>query len=295
MTLKNYGRIHWDLDRDNEGHREYTIKWLIEDTTASVGPGLIIYAPDVPIIGSTWNYGGDNDPWAFCLPRVKASPLTQKDPSQWWIVENSFSSKPLNRCQDSQPGNPASEPDKIRGSFVKYTKEITRDRNNKIITSSSLEPIRGGLMEFDNNRPNVSITKHLLTLPLATFAPMVDKVNGGGMWGLSRRMVKLSNATWERHFYGTCNRYYTVTYDFDVDYATFDRKAIDQGMKVLSDGGDPDNPDDYEVYKDVNGENTVVLLNGAGAPLSDKNSPVVIPIEYYEEANFFALGIPTSF
>lgn len=295
MSLKNHGRINWEVSRDKDGHRDYKIQWFIEDTTAGMGPQSIYGAPGIPGIGTPWAYGGDNDPFAFCWPITKASPITTKDPSQWWIVENLFSTKPLRRCQDTEPGNPLTEPDRIRGTFVKYTQAVTRNKDDEFLKSSSHEPLTGPLMEFDNNRPSVSITKNLANLPLSTFAPMVDQVNDTPMWGVGRRMVKLSNATWERFFYGSCNKFYTVTYDFDVDFTTFDRKAIDQGTRILSDGGDPNNPDDFEVYKDVNGENSAVLLNGAGGVLGDASAPVEIDIEYYQETNFFVLGLPTSF
>ena len=64
---------------------------------------------------------------------------------------------------------------------------------------------------------------------------------------------------------------------------------------VLSKGGDPTNPTHFEVYQDVNGENTKVFLNGEGEALENGDSPFEIPVEYYQESNLLALGVPTSF
>ena len=83
---------------------------------------------------------------------------------------------------------------------------------------------------------------------------------------------------------------------------------------------DPDNPAHFDRYKDRNGENARVLLNGYGLPaetavLTGTGTGTVVGtgsgtgtgtgkfsreaaevlLDYYEEANFLLLGIPTSF
>ena len=131
-------------------------------------------------------------------------------------------------------------------------------------------------------------------LPLETFTDMINTVNDATLWGLPKRTVKLSNVSWSRVLYGTCAFYFTVTYDFDIDFETFDRTIIDEGTRVLTKGGDKDNKNDFEVYKDVNGENTRVFLDGAGSALGDGADPVEIEIEYYKESNFLTLGIPST-
>lgn len=249
----------------------------------------------LPAVGSTWAYGGDNDPWAFCSPGLKVTPVVQREPCKYWIVENKFSTYPRDRCQDAQPENPLAEPDRISGGFSKTSQTITKDRNDVTLKNSSHELLKGPLLEFDRALPSVSITKNLAVLPLGTFVPMVNTVNDAPLWGMQERQIRLENATWERYFYGACSIYYTVTYDFLLDSNTFDRKAIDQGTKVLLPGGDPDNPEDFAVYKDINGENALALLDGEGSPLSGTDDPVEIDIEYYEESNFLTLGIPLSF
>lgn len=291
---KVLGRLDWTLEKDKDGHRDYTIRWLCELDSDQDGPALALQVAGLPVVGSVWSFGNDVDTWAFCWPNMKAQPVVKREPHILWIVTQTFTTRPMSRDQSTAKQSPTAEPDKISGKFVKYVKEITKDRNDEILKNSAHELLKGSLLEFDHNRPAVSITKHLATLPLSTFAPMIDTVNDATLWGLDPRMVKLSNASWERHYYSSSSVYYTVTYDFDVDFTTFDRVAIDQGTKVLSPGGDVDNPDDFEVYKDVNGENTPVLLDGAGNVLTDVNNPWEIDIEHYDESNFLTLGIPTS-
>lgn len=289
------GRVNWTGSRDKEGHRSYSITWLVYSTT-NEGPEQVGGASGLAAVGSSWAYGADLDVWARCYPNLKIKPVIKREPGRWWEVEQTFSTKPLTRCQDTEIENPLNEPAEISGSFVKYTKEITKDRNGDPVESSSHEMFRGSAVEFDDNRPTVSIGMNVLTLPLSTFTPMVDTVNDAALWGLPARRVKLSNVSWERLLYGTCTFYYRLNYEFDIrmDGNGFDRVLIDEGTKVLKPGGDANDPRDFQVYKDANGENTRVLLDGSGRALSDGANPHEITLEYYDESNFLLLGIPTS-
>jgi hypothetical protein len=143
---------------------------------------------------------------------------------------------------------------------------------------------------------------------------MVDGVNNAPLWGLSARMIKLSNVSWVRQRQGTCDFYYSVVYDFDVNFKTFDRILQDEGNKVLNghwegdtwtldniDGGapDPDNPNHFIQFKDRNGENGTVILDGAGKPATSidpeaAGGPGQIEVKKYLEYDFLLLGIPTS-
>jgi hypothetical protein len=307
MTAALQGRIDWNSSRDKEGHRDFKIRWLVKADVED-GPGIVMATPGLPEIGAPWAYGNDDEQWALCWPTMTVKMLKTKEPGEFWTVDQMFSTRPLKRCQDDSIENPLNEPDRVSGSFVKYLEEISKDRNGDAIKSSSHEMIRGAIVEFDNNRPMVNIEKTLLILPLSTFAPMVDTVNDAPLWGLLERMIKLDNVSWSRLLYGTCNFYYTVGYEFGIDYKTFDRVAMDEGTKCLigwapgSDaaqvaaipGGNPIT--DFEVYKDVNGENTRCVLDGTGKPvLAADGQPAEIDIEYYAESNLLSLGIPTVF
>lgn len=289
------GRVNWTGGRDKEGHRQYEITWLVYSTTTE-GPEQVGGATGLAAVGSQWNYGVDLDAWALCYPTLKIKPVVKREPGRWWEVQQTFSTKPLNRCQDTEIENPINEPPSISGGFVKYTREVTKDRNDEPIESSSHEMFRGAAVTFDDNRPTVSISMNVLAFPLATFAGMVDTLNDATLWGLDARTIKLSNVSWERLLYGTCTFYYRLTYEFDirVEGEGFDRVLIDEGTKVLKPGGNADDPRDFQVYKDGNGENTRVLLDGAGSALANAASPHEIALEYYSESNFLLLGIPTS-
>lgn len=317
-TTIRSGWRNLSLSRDDEGHREYTIRFVIESNDpADDGPETVLGTVGLPSIGSAWAVGNDSDPWAFCSPRLRITPSIRNEPCKVWYADYVFTTKPWKRCQTTAIEDPLLEPDDISGSFVKYTKEAARDRNGNLIKSSSHELFRGPQVEFDHNRPSVRIEQNVASLGLDTFAAMVDTVNDATLWGLAARKIKLSNVAWSRKVYGTCNYYYTRSFDFDINFDGFDRRVLDEGTKVLNgrwaddeDGSgssdswvlidingaapDSENPQHFIRYKDRNGENTRVILDGTGKPLSDGANPYYHEIEYYSESDFTLLGIPTS-
>lgn len=305
------GQRTWSLTRDDEGHREYVITHLVR-AAATDGPKAVMDTPGLPVVGAVWNFDGDLDVWAFCTPSMKITPLIDKEPNQFWEVEQTFRTRPITRCQDETVDNPLLEPQQVSGGFVKYTKEVTEDKDGNPIKSSSHEIFRGPQVEFDHNRPTVRISQNVSQLRLGTITQMVDTVNDSALWGLAARCVKLSNVSWERKQWGQCETYYTRTFEFDIDFNTFDRTVLDMGKMVLSGhwndetgvwtldnvgGSAPDasNPTHFINAIDQNNNPIELLLDGAGKPLTDITAPVTINIQYYTESNFLSLGIPTSF
>lgn len=315
-----------NCSRDNEGHREFWVTHQVKMDSTNYGPKSALDCPGIPAVGSRWNFGGDYDYWCFCHPdaRISFEPSKGERPVKA-LVSQKFSTRPIKRCQDNDIEDPLLEPQKVGGSFVKYTKEAKYDRYGEAIRTSSHEIIHGPQVEIDANRPQVWIEQNVGTLELATFSQMVDTVNSTAMWGLSARCVKLSNVTWERKIWHTCSYYYTRRFEFDIDYNTFDRNIVDEGWKALNgqwaDDGtwdlidingtapDPNNPSHFIRIKDRAGENMKCLLDGTGKPLAvdfstgtgtagaatDVENIPNSPIQFYDQSNFFLLGIPASF
>lgn len=315
MSASMLGLLSWSLNRDEDGYREYEAKWLVECTDYWDGPYTVMNASGLPFIGSSWNIGNDSDLYAYCQPQWQISPVLEGEPNKYWYVQTPFSTKPRKRCQDNAPENPLDEPMRLGGSFVKFTKEVAVDRNDNLLRTTSHEVLRGAVTEFDDNRPTVQVGMNLLVLPLSTFTPMIDTVNDGPMWGLSARMVKLSNATWTRQVYGTCSYYYTVDYEFECNFNTFDRQAPSVGSRCLMytreangdfsfmnpDAIDPStgqanylNPNNFIVYQDKYDNNTPCFHDSKGRAVESEDDVHYIDIDYYDEANFFVLGIPAS-
>jgi hypothetical protein len=195
------------------------------------------------------------------------------------------------------------------------------------IRTTSFEPITGKALEFDDSRPTVNIELNTLILPLALYTRLVDAVNDAPMWGVGERTIKLSNVSWKRQLYGTCTFYYVIGYEFEINFKTWDRLIASQGHKCLkgwSPGyyvknpspppelippdwkldpeaidlstGNPNffNPNNYEVYKDANQENTTCFHDVFGRPTDDFADQAYIKVRYYDEENFLALGVPAS-
>lgn len=326
MSSTLVGMVSWDLQTNPEnGHRTYTIDHLITSTIAD-GPFVVLQTAGLPTTGSVWDFGDDYDPWAYCTPGVKINIHQPKegDPNKWWKVQNTFTTIPQKRCATTSIENPLMEPDRVSGSFVKYTKEASHDRFGNLLRTSSWERLVGPQVEFDANRPTVHIEQNVSALELDVFTPLVDTVNDSTMWGLPARCIKLSNASWERKILGVCDYYYTRIFDFDINFEGFDRVVLDEGTKCLhghwADGADagtaPDdwiliningnppnknNPAHFSRYQDRNGNLSRVFLDGNGLPAGvgldsgSSGNPADITIEYYPENNLMLLGLPTSF
>lgn len=305
------GVIDWSEDTDAEGQRTYKLTHRVELDDPAEGPEKALNTPGLPLVGSFWlpeATGGDpnfedRDEWAICTPQWSARPEYNKEKNVWWKVTQVFSTQPTTRCQDATVEDPLLEPQKISGSFVKYTEEVAFDKDGNLITNSAHELIRGPQVQFDKNKPTVRIQQNVSDLQLPLVAALIDKVNNADLWGLSTRMVKLSNVSWERKFNGTCVCYFTRSLEFDIDFNTFDRVVLDEGTKALGHWdpdtgdwvteGDATNPGDFNRYKDKRGENARVILDGAGIPVENEDEAESIEIQFYQEANLLLLEIPT--
>lgn len=326
MPSRIHGRAIWNLSVDEEGHREYQLINRVETTDANDGPYLILnFTPGLPQPGDVWTFGNDVDPWAFCTRRARVTAVKDREPCKFWDVEQIFSTKWSSRCQDERIEDPILMEPKVSGSSIKYTEEAVFDRNGDRILSSSLEQLRGPQNEWDANRPQTVIEHNTFLLEKPLCDSMVDSVNDAFLWGYPPRSIKLSDFTWSRNYYGTCFKYYTRRFTFDfrvrrialggglfVYVGDWDRQLLDEGTKVLRghwgrppeldewildtvNPPNPNNPADFQRFKDRKGENTRVILDGAGKPFDDSvlaNTPGQIFVEKYEEANFLLLGLP---
>jgi hypothetical protein len=276
-------------------------------------------------VGTLWNFDNDLDIWAFAYPDMVVKLHQHKSgPHKVWAARQKYSTRPLNRCQEEQIEDPLLIPDRVSGSFVKYQEAATQDRFGNASLSSSHEPIKGSIVEFDANRPTVKIEQNVASLGLEVFSEMVDTVNDAELWDLSARKIKLSNVTWVKKWNGTCDAYYTREFDFDINFQGFDRVAQDEGNKCLNgewdetqdpkvwvtqamNGGtatendpDPDDPTHFIRFTDAKGNLARTLLDGDGRPLGTEGAQTGtddtdIHIEKYDESDFLLLGIPTEF
>lgn len=328
------GLQSWSLDVDDLGYRTYTAVFLLEADTDANSPGNpIVDGPFVayqtaglPLPGAAWSYFGDNDPNVWC--RRETGVITKSENERrFYLVTKTFSNRPDNSCTQSEDGNPLLKPQEVSGSFVKKEIEAVRDRNGNLIKTRSHEMIRGKQNEWDKSLPQVKIKQNVVNLELPLLAQSVDTVNSVVMWGLPVRCWKLTDVSWAKQYYGTCNKYFTREFTFDADYNTHDRVILSEGHKVLkgqwaplldiwvntpvtgyagSPNPDPTNPRHYIAFQDLKKNITRCIHDIDGNPVTDvtfnpdpdayvAGTPYPIKVEYYPESNFLAaLGIPTD-
>ncbi len=286
------GQTTWKMKRDRDGYRTYTIKFLVTGATDD-GPAEALATPGLPPPGTPWLFGGENDPWCTCLLEADIEPYYVKEgePSKCWEITNYFSNKPESRSaqkgyerpKNDQIDNPLLEPMKISGGGVKYQEEATVNRFGYPIVNSAYEPIRGPTVEFDASRHKVTVEQNVPLLEIEACTLALDTVNALPMWGIGRRRVKLSQFTWEKKYYQRVNAYYTRHFEFEINNATWDKYALDEGTKCLRGhwdrstgvwlidnvGGSPPspfNPAHFQFFQDRQGNMGRVVLNGFGLP-----------------------------
>lgn len=283
------GPKHWELSRDAEGHREYKIRFQVKADSIYVGPFEVLETSGLPQPGEQWAIGNDADEFAWCLPTATAKPRLSGEANDIWDTEHIFSTKPPSagkqRCNDHPIEDPLLEPQKISGSFAKDKWEAVYQRTGIPITNSSWEQIRGPQVEFEISKASVKIEQNVPALQMPLLATMGNTVNAFSLWGFGPRHIKLSNISYERKYFGQCFVYFTRTLEFEMDTGAlgFDRDILDEGTKVLNGhwnpttgawdldniagaAPDPKNPKHFIRFKDKNGENSRVVLNGAGRP-----------------------------
>mgnify|MGYP001574548859 CR=1 FL=1 len=189
------------------------------------------------------------------------------------------------------------------------------------ILNSSHEQVRGPQVEFDRGYMTVRIEQNVASFYQAFTLPnqMRNSVNDATLWGMAARRIRLVSTSATRQYHGLCNLYYTRTLEFEADDNGFDRDILDEGARVLNGywdtntasptygeyitipdplpaGGELD-PSNFVQYKDPNGENGRVILNGRGMPVASQGNPTEEPgrtlVQEYGESNFLTLGIPT--
>lgn len=276
------GQMKWAMVRDSNGDRNYKVTHRV-NCEQTDGPGSALAAPGLPQVGEQWSFGDDVDAWAFCKLDATVTPHMEAANTQF-LVEQLFSTKgDIQRCKDEQIEDPLLIPDRVSGTFVKYTEEATEDQFGRPLENSAHEQLRGPQVEFDAHRLTVTIEQNVINLQLPLLAQLANCVNESPLWGLAARCIKFMPVSFQKKYWGTCSVYYTRTLEFEINYATFDRLILDEGAKVIrgkwvksSDTWkwvldtapvpDRNNPTDFIKALDFSGNPIKILLDGRGEP-----------------------------
>ena len=293
----NTARLHnWTLTRDDEGHRDYLLTWLITTDDGDDGPETVLSAPGLPSIGTAYSFGNDSDTWAFAYPRTKVRRVTNKpNDRKRWFLDQTFSTRPLNRCQTAAIENPLLEPAKISGSGLKYLRKYTEDKDGDPLLSSSGERYIGNEVQEADYRLAIQIEFNAASFPGSSILDALknNPWNSTTMWGFAVETVRLTEFDFEKLYYGVCTAYYRLKFGLEIGGSYYTR-VPDEGTMCFT-GTDPNNPKHYEKCKDANGENIgKVLLDGSGNILTDVTSPVFNQFELKGSSNLLAFGLPAS-
>jgi len=287
------GPRRWTMTRDADGHREYTLTTRVK-VNVGCGPATALSIAALPQPGDIWYFAHgtvrDQDIWATCQPNARVTQVEEDGTNSYFDIEQVFSTKGTSkRCKDVTIEDPLMIPDEVSGGFNKFQEEATDDRFGCPILTQSFEQVRGPQVEFDKNRPTLTIKQYVPDLQFELLANMIDGVNGYPIWGFSHRCVKLGAISWVKKYYGSCYIYYERTLEFEFNTNTWDRDLLSEGHKVLSGDWDQssgawidkpigksgimpnkDNPRHYIRFKDRNGENTTVIHDCNGRPADVK-------------------------
>jgi hypothetical protein len=250
-----------------------------------------------------------------CIGMSVKRKFVPNEPDVYWEVTAKFQTNLV--CMEGIFENPLDQPAEISGSFQKTQGEtaIGFDDYNRPqwMMTSSLEPLTA---QRDFTRIQVVVSKNVAISyfrPIL-FASMSDHLNPGYTWGLPPGIVKFSNATWTRQWWGTCFPYVRVQATFDIMWETGEIEPVHGNVirgwgKLIADHGtrqlrpnlhhlvenNPNhpvrfNPLNFEQIRTSNnsGSNQTELLDGRGRITRNINDVARV---YYQP---YALAHPYS-
>lgn len=315
----------WSLKREQDGHRTYKITHRVEVDRTQHGPAAALeLTPGLPEVGSTWDEGLIADEWAFFTNEADVVQVGRESGNCFFDITQYATTKPTYDCVTNGREDPLTQPDRVRIETINYTREVSYDRHGELLTNSAWEQLRGPQVEFDDHRIRVIIEQNVAEFDLPLVNSLMHHLNDATMWGFDSRTIKLSAAEGEPKYHSNCDKYWLRRLIFDVA-TDFDRCVLDEGTKVLRGDWDrnpssstygqyivarrsiflpieldPADPKNFIRYKDWHGENTRVILNGAGKPWdpegnttgTDDDTAGQICMEVYEEGNLLLLNVP---
>ncbi len=292
MSIVSVDPISSELSIDANWHRTYTSVYQVITDDVNDGPITVVNASGIPNYGASYQWGNDSDSWAFCQaahPRL----VNVKDTSRQWYVTITHSTIARTQ-QDFNRESPLDWRPIISGSFAKFTKAATQDKDGNPITNSVEEPFVPAL-EMDDSRDSLVIQVNTPSINLALRAQARNKVNSSTIWGLPSRAVKLNQWAWGVRYYGL-TPYIENQFEFEINYELWNHKQLDAGFRKLVDAGAADLAEKYRTIMDdidtPRHQPTPLDGNGDILDLTATPAGVYLDFEIYDEFNFLALPVP---
>ncbi len=314
------GARNVSFTRTEEGHRNYTVVWIVNTALPSMGPAYILKFWPLHPVGTPYALSAvETDLWAYATPELNIAPhedVTDGDPIQSWLVTQTYTTNPSWRCGVFPIENPLLEPWDIQLSYRHERQEATHyyqeqtdpDGDDgplprppdlvKPLKMANNERLTGPQVEINTSKLTVELTANYFSIDVPLITGLLNRVNDTQMWGMPARTILFSDVRGQRLVYGTCVFYWRMTFMFDVDADTFDPDIWWWGTKVLKVGAPvgSENLDDYEIPKNKQTyeEMGAVPLQfegrlATGLSINKQHHQVY---RLYKGGNFALLGIP---
>ncbi len=291
MAVDQVNLIKSEYSDGEDGHREYTTTFEVITTLVTDGPITVMSDGSVPARGDFYVWGAETDLWAFCNSRRLTLRSVEQSRKVWRLV-CTFSTRPRERCEDSQWDDPLDEPLKISGSFLKRTKPADKDRNGDPILNAVEEPFVPAI-EKPDAIDTLVISGNFADIDLLLRKQFINTVNVAPIWGLLARELRMSRWDWSIAYYGQCNAYVPQTFEFEIKDGGWTDEALNQGWRYKV-GVNPDGTNKYRTFDSDHDEplNHPRLLDAAGAPLAAAAAPVFLEFEVETETDYTLLPLP---
>ncbi|HEV7281058.1 MAG TPA: hypothetical protein VGN57_12710 [Pirellulaceae bacterium] len=273
--------------------REYTTVWRVYTNDINDQAQTVCDSVYLPAYGAPYSFGYDF--YSYSTLTDKSADLEDEESSfKVWLVTCKYSTEEKEKCSEDTIENPLQEPPKVSYGKQNITEAVQKDKNDKPILNKAGEPFEQAVERTLSLR-TISITRNESSFDEENAADFENTVNSSSIWGKEKGTVLCESITAEGpNYYGSCLKYWTVTYEFVVKKDGWKRKILNAGFKHFESASS----DELVIAKDGDDEVTKpVLLKEDGTRQKEKDEDgVLIPhyleFEIEEERPFSSLGLP---
>jgi len=182
----------------------------------------------------------------------------------------------------------------------------TEDKDGNPIRNSAHEPVSHSRLIKDTNKTEITLKQWVPSDDTTAIGTFINKINDDVLWGFAANTIKLHDWDWEEHISAENATHFRRILIFRHNPDTWNPTVPDQGTKVVDanvvpgTGGTGD-PTKTIVYKDRNGENTNIPLDGSGNAATSSVQTNIDPdgsgdgnVKLYPTVDFSQLGLPAA-
>lgn len=287
--------------RANQTERSYTVTYRVRTDSRSDGPGEASSASVIPRRYSYYAFGNETDRGALRTD-IDVDLTSIRDSMKDWTIVCTFTSRPIAIHPDAfDIEDPVLLPPEISGDFLLIAKNVERDKDGNVVVNSARDYFEG--LTDEEGLPTLNISKNYNTISLTTLSNYIPSVNSTDFWGMGPRYWKVQKAPWQRLWKGNGIPYFRISYEFQLNWETWDYKPADRGwykadnyqkVRVTDKDGIP-----LSVQEWLDGDGNALDLSSQtyrywdGVSLKD-SGPVMESFRVKRERDFALLGVPMS-